>query len=53
MRDAAISAQLGMKWDDHAKESPELAFDSRDWKIGYCFGFSLEGPYTLVIYHVT
>ncbi len=34
---------------DHAKESPELAFGSRVWEIGYCCDFSLVGPYTLVI----
>ncbi len=34
----------------HAKESPDLAFGSRDCEIDYCLDFTLEGPYTLVVY---
>ncbi len=38
---------------DHTKESSELAAGSRIGVFRYTFDFGLEGPNTLLIYHVT
>ncbi len=38
---------------DHTKESSELASGSRIRVFRYRFDFGLEGPKTLVLYHVT
>ncbi len=38
---------------DHTKESSDLAAGSRIGVFRYSFDFGLEGPITLVIYHVT
>ncbi len=38
---------------DHTKESSELEPGARLGVVSYSFDFGFEGPYTLVMYHVT